>query len=128
MSQDTIKQVLHKRTDEHEKALRKQNTKNGPNVTSAPAYNAITTGHNIARNNINILSTAFHRSQLVLLELAGIRTRDSQINRNAAAPNINSIWNPLLSKIILPSKQDRPISPTKTTHDSPSCILTSYHL
>ena len=67
--------------------------------TLPPAHHALTTGHNIAWNDINILTTTSHRSQLDLLEHAGIRTQNPQMNRNAAAPNINSLWNPLLSKI-----------------------------
>ena len=90
---------LHKRTDEDERALRLEKPRNGPNITSAPADHALTTGHNIAWNAINILTTTSHRSQLDLLEHAGIRTQNPQMNRNAAAPNINSLWNPLLSKI-----------------------------
>ena len=65
---------LHKRTDEHERALRLEKTKNGPNITSGSAHHALTTGHNIAWNDINIITTTSHRSQLYLLEHAGIRT------------------------------------------------------
>ena len=86
--------------DDHINSVnRTEKTRNGPNITSAPADHALTTGHNIAWNAINILTTTSHRSQLDLLEHAGIRTQNPQMNRNAAAPNINSLWNPLLSKI-----------------------------
>ena len=73
--------------------------KKGLDVTSAPAHHALTTGHNIAWNDINILTTTSHCSQLDLLEHERIRTRYPQMNRNAAAPNINSFWNPHISKI-----------------------------
>ena len=90
---------LFKRTDEHERAHRLKKAYAAGNPTSAPAVHALETGHNISWNDIKILTTTSHRSQLNLIEHAGIRTRDPHMNRTDAAPNINHLWNPLLSKI-----------------------------
>ena len=59
----------------------------------------MTTGHTMNWNATSILSTTSTNGQLDLIEHAAIQQRRPAINRTDKAPNVNSLWNPLLGKI-----------------------------
>ena len=81
---------------------------------SAPAHHSLTTGHRIARNNINLLKSLPQRSHLNLTEHAAIHVRNPamMMNRTDSAPKCSSlcIWDPILTKIA------KSLDPTPSDH------------
>ena len=77
---------------------------------SAPAHHFLTTGHRIARNNINLLKSLPQRSHLNLTEHAAIHVRNPAMNRTDSAPKCSSLRDPILTKIVKSPK------PTPSDH------------
>ncbi len=86
---------------EHERCYRLNNAVDDTTdrVKSAPAHHSLTTGHNIAWNDIHILKSLPSRSHLDLTEQAAIATRKPSMNRTDSAPKCSTLWNPILPKI-----------------------------
>ena len=111
---------LLKRMKEHDSKFRNRTaTDDNGQIVSGPAHHAIAERHTIDWNNVNILTTTNSRYQLDLLEHSAIRSRDCTMNRNTAAPNINPLWDPLLSKI---NSTYRP----RPSNITPSMLHSSY--
>ena len=92
---------LIKQIKEHEACYRLNNATDDStgNIKSAPAHHARTTGHTIGWNNTEILTTTKYRGQLDLVEHAAIQVLKPTMNRTDKAPNVHSLWKPLLPKI-----------------------------
>ncbi len=95
------KRPIIKRITEHERCYRLKNAtdESTGNIKSAPALHALTTGHTIGWNNTRILTTTKYCGQLDLTEHAAIQVRKPTQNRTDRAPNVHSLWTPLLPKI-----------------------------
>ena len=95
------KRPIIKRITEHERCYRLENAtdESTGNIKSAPALHALITGHTIGWNNTTILTTTKNCEQLDLTEHAAIQIRRPTLNRTDKAPNVHSLWTPLLRKI-----------------------------
>ena len=76
----------------------------------APAHHSLTTGHRIARNNINLLKSLPQRFHLNLTEHAIIHNRNPTMNRTDSAPKCSSLWDPILPGIA------KSLKPTPSDH------------
>ena len=92
---------LIQRMKEHERCYRLNNAfdETTDRIKSAPAHHALTTGHTISWNNIEVLKSLTTRSQLNLTEHAAIQIRQPSMNRTDRAPKCSSLWDPILPKI-----------------------------
>ena len=92
---------LIQRMKEHERCYRLNNAfdETTDRIKSAPAHHALTTGHTISWNNIEVLKSLTTRSQLDLTEHAAIQIRQPSMNRTDRAPKCSSLWDPILPKI-----------------------------
>ena len=87
--------------EEHERSDRLNNITDEltGHIKSALAHHANTTGHNIAYNRTQILTSTRTRGQLDLTEHAAIQIRKPGINRVDRAPKCSQLWDPVLPKI-----------------------------
>ena len=101
----TYRPLIH-RMKEHERCYRLKNARDETTdrIKSAPAHHSLTTGHNIAWNDIKILRTLTSRSQLDLTEHAAIQTLNPSMNRTDRGPQCSALWDPILPKISLSLK------------------------
>ncbi|XP_063687779.1 uncharacterized protein LOC134821042 [Bolinopsis microptera] len=115
----TYRPLVH-RMKEHERCYRLNNAidESTDRIKSAPAHHALTTGHTISWNNIEVLKSLTSRSQLDLTEHAAIQIRQPAMNRTDRAPKCSSLWDPILPKIAK-SLKSRPsgISFSTSTED-----------
>ena len=78
---------------------------------SAPAHQSLTTGHRMARNNINLLNSLPQRSHLNLYtEHAAIHVGNPATNRTDTAPKYSSLCDPIMTKIA------KSLKPTPSDH------------
>ncbi|XP_063688177.1 uncharacterized protein LOC134821364 [Bolinopsis microptera] len=115
----TYRPLVH-RMKEHERCYRLNNAidESTDRIKSAPAHHALTTGHTISWNNIEVLKSLTSRSQFDLTEHAAIQIRQPAMNRTDRAPKCSSLWDPILPKIAK-SLKSRPsgISFSTSTED-----------
>ncbi|XP_063682646.1 uncharacterized protein LOC134817434 [Bolinopsis microptera] len=83
----TYRPLVH-RMKEHERCYRLNNAidESTDRIKSAPAHHALTTGHTISWNNIEVLKSLTSRTQLDLTEHAAIQIRQPAMNRTDRAP------------------------------------------
>ena len=92
---------ITKRMEEHERSYRLNNTADEltGQIKSALGHHGRTTGHTIAWNDTQILTSTRLRAQLDLTEHAAIQVRRPAINRIDRVPKCHQLWDPVLPKI-----------------------------